>query len=81
MPLWVCGALCGSPTGNPFLDAIVRDTLAALKGSDGADDAGHLPFIDVEVFLNGFRCKEGATAPRAFRKLLQSCFGGVIEAN
>ena len=59
----------------------MRDTFAALKGGDGADDAGYLPFIDVEVFLDGFGGEEGATAAGAFGELLQSCLGGVIQAN
>jgi hypothetical protein len=56
----------------------VRDTLAAR--GDGADDTGHLPLVDVAVFLNGFGREEGTAAPGALRKLVQSCFGGVIEA-
>jgi hypothetical protein len=59
----------------------VRDAFATLKRGDGADDSSDLPFINVEVFLNGFGRKEGTAGPGAFGELLQSCFGGVIEAN
>jgi hypothetical protein len=48
----------------------VGDAFAALKGGDGADDAGHLPFVDVEVFLNGFGREEGATAAIVQRRFL-----------
>jgi hypothetical protein len=37
--------LAGFPRGNPFFDALVQDSLAALKGGDGANDAGELPFV------------------------------------
>jgi hypothetical protein len=70
MPLWVFGALCGSPRINPLLDALVRHALAALKGGDRADDAGDLPFIDVEILLDGFGCEEGAAAAGALGELL-----------
>jgi hypothetical protein len=47
----------------------VRDVFAALKGGDGALDAGNLPFIDVEIFLDGFGGEEGTTASGAFGEL------------
>ena len=62
--------LAGLPLSNPFLDALVRHAFAALKGSDGADDAGDLPFVDVEILLDGFRREEGAAATGALGEFL-----------
>jgi hypothetical protein len=48
----------------------VRYAFAALKGGDSADDAGDLPFIDVEILLDGLGCEEGAAATGALGELL-----------
>jgi hypothetical protein len=49
------------------------DALAALKGSDSAENAGDLPLVDVEIFLDGFGREKGSAVAGALGELLQSC--------
>jgi hypothetical protein len=67
--------------GQPLFDALVRNAFPALKQGKGADDAGGLPFGEIEIFLDGLRREEGAAAAGILCQFFQARLGRSIEAD
>jgi hypothetical protein len=69
------------PRCGPLPDALVRDAFAAVKRGDGAENAGDLPLVDVEIFLDGFGREERAGASRGARHFFEALLQRVSNAH
>ena len=65
----VSDAHCGCPIGNPFPDLVVTNGYAGIDRGDRLFDPGHLPLVDVQIFVNGLSGEERATAAGVLGKL------------
>jgi hypothetical protein len=70
-----------SPGSDPILNLVMRNPFAAIERGDGAPDAGHLPFIEFEIFADGLGSEKGATATRTLGQSLQPFLHVRIDAH